>query len=67
MIKVKEFVGRQDHKEYIKRGTAIENMFVNEAIKRNYETKVSTEKQNMYEHIDLILTKEGETFTVDIK
>jgi len=67
MVKVKEFVGRQDHKEYIKRGTAIENMFVNEAIKRNYETKVSTEKQNMYEHIDLILTKEGETFTVDIK
>jgi hypothetical protein len=64
---VKEFVGRKDHKDYIKRGTAVENLFVDEAIRRGYETKVASAQQNMYDHIDLILTKEGETFTVDIK
>ena len=25
---VKEFVGRKDHKDYIKRGTAVENLLV---------------------------------------
>jgi len=64
---VKEFVGRHDHKDYIKRGTAVENLFVDEAIRRGYRTKVASAQQNMYDHIDLILTKEGETFTVDIK
>ena len=64
---VKEFVGRNDHKDYIRRGTAVENLFVDEAIRRGYETKVASAQQNMYDHIDLILTKEGETFTVDIK
>ena len=64
---VKEFVGRKDHKDYIKRGTAVENLFVDEAIRRGYRTKVASAQQNMYDHIDLILTKEGETFTVDIK
>ena len=63
---VKEFVGRKDHKDYIKRGTAVENLFVDEAIRRGYRTKVASAQQNMYDHIDLILTKEGETFTVDI-
>ena len=64
---VKEFVGRNDHKDYIKRGTAVENLFVDEAIRRGYRIKVASAQQNMYDHIDLILTKEGETFTVDIK
>ena len=64
---VKEFVGRKDHKEYIKRGTAVENMFIKEASSRDYKVSIASEKQNMYDHIDLILTKEGETFTVDVK
>jgi len=33
MVTVKEFKGRHDHKDYIKRGIKTENLFINEAIK----------------------------------
>ena len=64
---VKEFVGRKDHKEYIKRGTATENLLADEAIRRGYRVKVASSQQNMYDHIDLILTKGDKKFTVDVK
>ena len=64
---VKEFVGRKDHKDYIKRGTAVENLLVEEGLQRGYTVKPSSEKQNMYDHIDLILTKGDKKFTVDVK
>ena len=64
---VKEFVGRKDHKDYIKRGTAVENLLVEEGLRRGYIVKSSSEKQNMYDHIDLILTKGDKKFTVDVK
>ena len=66
-ILVKEFVGRKDHKDYIKRGTAVENLLVEEGLRRGYIVKPSSEKQNMYDHIDLILTKGDKKFTVDVK
>ena len=62
---VKEFVGRKDHKDYITRGTAVENLLVEEGLRRGYTVKPSSEKQNMYDHIDLILTKGDKKFTVD--
>ena len=64
---VKEFVGRKDHKDYIKRGTTVENFFVDEAIRRGYRVKVASPQQNMYDHIDLMLTKGDKKLTVDIK
>ena len=64
---VKEFKGRHDHKDYIKRGIRTENLFIDEAIKLGYRIKVASDSQNMSDHIDLILTKGDETFTVDIK
>ena len=64
---VKEFVGRKDHKDYIKRGTAVENLLVEEGLRRGYTVTPSSEKQNMYDHIDLILTKGDKKFTVDVK
>ena len=62
---VKEFKGRHDHKDYIKRGIRTENLFIDEAIKLGYEVKVASDSQNMSDHIDLILMKGDETFTVD--
>ena len=66
-LTVKEFKGRKDHKDYIKRGISVENKFIQEAYKKGYEVKEASQDDNMFKHIDLILTKEGETFTVDIK
>ena len=31
---VKEFMGRKDHKDYIKRGTAAENLLAEEGLQR---------------------------------
>lgn len=64
---VKEFKGRYDHKDYIKRGIKTENMFIDEAVKLGYQVEVASDSQNMSDHIDLILTKEEIKFTVDVK
>jgi len=42
---VKEFVGRKDHKDYIKRGTAVENLLVEEGLQRGYTVKPSSENK----------------------
>ena len=64
---VKEFKGRKDHKDYIKRGTVWKINLYKKHIRRGYTVTPSSEKQNMYDHIDLILTKEDKKFTVDVK
>ena len=64
---VKEFKGRHDHKDYIKRGIRTENLFIDESIKLGYRVKVASDSQNMSDHIDLILTKGDKKFTVDVK
>ena len=64
---VKEFKGRKDHVDYIKRGIAVENNFIKEARKREYNIWIASEEQNIREHIDLILQKDGKTFSVDVK
>ena len=64
---VQEFKGRKDHADYIKRGVAVENYFVREAKKRDYTILISSEEQNIKEHIDLVLTKKGKEFSVDVK
>ena len=65
---VKEFKGRPDHQQYIKRGIQAENIFVDEAVRRGYRIRVASPQQNISDHIDLLLTnKKGEEITVDIK
>ncbi len=64
---VQEFKGRKDHADYIKRGVAVENYFVREAKKRDYTILIASEEQNIKEHIDLVLTKKGKEFSVDVK
>ncbi len=64
---VQEFKGRKDHADYIKRGIAVENNFVQEAKHRDYNIWIASEEQNIREHIDLVLQKYGKTFSVDIK
>ena len=64
---VQEFKGRKDHADYIKRGIAVENYFVKEAKKRDYNIVIASEEQNIKEHIDLMLQKKGKEFSVDVK
>jgi hypothetical protein len=64
---VQEFKGRKDHTDYIKRGIAVENYFVKEAKKRDYNIVIAPEEQNIKEHIDLMLQKKGKEFSVDVK
>ena len=52
---VKEFVGRKDHKDYIKRGTAVENLLVEEGLRRGYTVKPSSEKQNINIYVNLLI------------
>ena len=51
-MEVQEFKGRKDHADYIKRGIAVENYFVREAKKRDYNIWIASEEQNIKEHID---------------
>ena len=61
------FKGRKGHEKYIERGISIEKIFKSYAENLGYEVREASQDDNMFKHIDLILTKGGETFTVDVK
>ncbi len=64
---VKEFKGRKDHVDYIKRGIKVENEFIQTAKLRGYTVEIASEEENINKHIDLYLTYKGLTISVDVK
>jgi len=64
---VKEFKGRKDHADYIKRGIKVENEFIQSAKSHGYTVTIANEQENINKHIDLYLTKDNETVSVDVK
>jgi hypothetical protein len=64
---VKEFKGRKDHADYIKRGIKVENEFIQTAKSRGYTVAIASEEENINKHIDLYLTYKGQTISVDVK
>ena len=64
---VKEFTGRKDHVDYIKRGIKVENEFIKTVQEHGYSVGIADEKENMFKHIDLYLTKDNKTVSVDVK
>ena len=64
---VKEFKGRKDHVNYIKRGIKVENEFIQTAKSRGYTVAIASEEENINKHIDLYLTKNNKTVSVDVK
>ncbi len=64
---VQEFKGRKDHADYIKRGIQVENNFVKTAEEHGYTVDVANDNININKHIDLYLTKNNKTVSVDVK
>ena len=64
---VKEFKGRKDHAQYIKRGIQVENDFIQTAEEHGYTVNIANDNINIYKHIDLYLTKDNKTVSVDVK
>ena len=64
---VKEFKGRKDHADYIKRGIKVENDFIQTAKSHGYTVAIASEEENINKHIDLYLTYKGLTVSVDVK
>ena len=64
---VKEFKGRKDHADYIKRGIKVENEFIQSAKSHGYTVAIASDEENINKHIDLYLTYEGLTISVDVK
>jgi len=64
---VKEFKGRKDHADYIKRGIKVENEFIQTAKSHGYTVEIANEEDNINKHIDLYLTHKGYTVSVDVK
>ena len=64
---VKEFKGRKDHADYIKRGIKVENEFIQTAKSHGYTVAIADEQENINKHIDLYLTYKGLTVSVDVK
>ena len=56
---VKEFKGRKDHVDYIKRGIKVENEFIHTAKSRGYTVEIASEEENINKHIDLYSTYKG--------
>ena len=67
MTIVKEFKGRKDHADYIKRGIKVENEFIQTAKSHGYTVAIADEQENINKHIDLYLTYKGLTVSVDVK
>jgi len=64
---VKEFKGRKDHADYIKRGIQVENEFIKTVQEHGYSVGIANDQENMFKHIDLYLTNKGLTVSVDVK
>ena len=64
---VQEFKGRKDHADYIKRGIKVENEFIQTAKSHGYTVEIANDEENINKHIDLYLTHEGYTVSVDVK
>jgi hypothetical protein len=64
---VKEFKGRKDHADYIKRGIQVENNFIKTAGEHGYTVEIANDEENINKHIDLYLTHKGYTVSVDVK
>jgi len=64
---VKEFKGRKDHVNYIKRGIKVENEFIQAAKSHGYTVAIASDEENINKHIDLYLTYKGQTISVDVK
>ena len=64
---VKEFKGRKDHADYIKRGIKVENEFIQTAKSHGYTVAIASDEENINKHIDLYLTYKGQTISVDVK
>ena len=64
---VKEFKGRTDHAKYITRGIQVENNFIKTAEAQGYTVAIASDDVNMNKHIDLYLTKNNKTVSVDVK
>ena len=65
---VKEFKGRKDHADYIKRGIKVENEFIQSAKSHGFTVTIASEEDNINKHIDLyVTTDKGFTASVDVK
>ena len=64
---VKEFKGRKDHAQYITRGIQVENNFIKTVKEHGYTVEIADDNTNIYKHIDLYLTKDNKTVSVDVK
>ena len=64
---VKEFKGRKDHANYIKRGIQVENEFIKTVQEHGYSVGIANDQENMFKHIDFYLTKDNKTVSVDVK
>ena len=64
---VKEFKGRKDHADYIKRGIKVENEFIKTVQEHGYSVRIANDQENMFRHIDFYLTKDNKTVSVDVK
>ena len=67
MTIVQEFKGRTDHATYITRGIQAENDFIKTAEAQGYTVAIASDDVNMNKHIDLYLTKNNKTVSVDVK
>ena len=67
MTIVKEFKGRKDHADYIKRGIKVENEFIKTVQEHGYSVGIANDQENMFRHIDFYLTKDNKTVSVDVK
>ena len=67
MTIVKEFKGRKDHAQYITRGIQVENNFIKTVKEHGYTVEIADDNTNIYKHIDLYLTKDNKTVSVDVK
>ena len=67
MTLVQEFKGRKDHAQYITRGIQVENNFIKTAKEHGYTVEIADDNTNIYKHIDLYLTKDNKTVSIDVK
>ena len=67
MTTVQTFKGRTDHAKYITRGIQAENDFIKTAEAQGYTVAIASDDVNMNKHIDLYLTKNNKTVSVDVK
>lgn len=56
-----------DTRDCLERGESAEQRFARLAIARGYRVSASSARQDIDEHWDLLITKPGETYRVDIK